>query len=547
MKEKAQSRAEIRRQLLYNTQNKENIKTYHQKLLEAMAEESKEFSDDALKAILVENQTLKAQNAYLKNQMESQEIIFSITKVHEALKSRYFRMNELVCNPGLDHLALQILGFLDAKSLANCRVVSKSWKICIDSSRIWWLKRLHHIMEEIIDFCLNDFSEFLFVIDYFMKSSLDKLQRFVELLQDIYDQGGLRLGRLSPLHLAAEAGNLEFLNLMLETSIQFDLRDGFYNWTPLYFACQAGQTEVVKFFYQHSIDKSVDFKSRWTDERTPLHCACKNGHLETVEFLLQIAEEKGINVNAVDERLCTPFNYACASGNHQLVECLFQSKMDFDVNASDIDGRTALHKVCRSRCPEENQRKKGERLRLINVYQCVGNCTDTRLFELFIKYSDKVNFNALESNGYNALHIVCENGCLEKIRLLFQNVNKIGINVNAINDQGLTPLHTACVMDNEKHLANICDEDCPEVLETILKYSDSTGINLNATGEYGRTLLHLLCLIGCAPKVRKFIEYGLPRGLNVQAEDRYFQTPRQYTMKHRRWSIAQVLDDFNVQ
>ena len=146
--------------------------------LEVMAEESKEGKEisDALKTILAENQALKAQNAYLKNQMESEEIVTAITKVHEALKSCYFRMDELVCNPGLDHLALQILAYLDAKSLANCRVVSKSWKICIDSSRIWWLKRLHHIMEEIIDFCLSDFSEFLFVIEHFMKSSLDKLQ-----------------------------------------------------------------------------------------------------------------------------------------------------------------------------------------------------------------------------------------------------------------------------------------------------------------------------------------------------------------------------------
>ena len=70
---------------------------------------------------------------------------------------------------------------------------------------------------------------------------------------------------------------------------------------------------------------------------------------------------------------------------------------------------------------------------------------------------------------------------------------------------------------------------------------------MNATGEHGRTLLHLLCLIGCAPKVKKFIEYGLPRGLDVNAGDLYGQTPRQYTMKHRRKSIIQILDDFNIQ
>ena len=523
----------------------------HQKL-ESFARESQEgqkFSE-VVRALILENQALKAQNTHLKQQLKSQDIMTSINKVHEALKSRYFQMDQLVCNPGLEHLALMIFSYVDVKSLAQCRAVSKSWTDCIDSSRLWWTKRLHYLIQENLNPFLTEFPTFWDVFEHFNNANTAKLRKFVELFQGICDEGGLRLGHLSPLHLAADEGHLEFLTLILETPIDFELRDRYNNWTPLYFACQAGQTEVVKFLYQHSVEKKINFQSRWFDERTPLHCACKEGHLETVKFLLEIAEEKGINVKAVDERLCTPFNYACMSGNPQLVELLFQSSLNFDINATDIDGRTALHKVCRSRLPEENPRKFNLK-RLINVYQCIGTCTDTRLLELFIKYSHKVNFNALEQNANNALHIVCENGCLAKIKLLFQNARKIGIDVNALNDEEMTPLHVACVMDNEKHLANVCDEDCPAVIEAILKYSENTGIDLNTPldrhmGNSERSLLHLLCLIGCAPKVRKFLELGIPLGLNTNAEDHYFQTPRQYALKHRRMSIAQVLDDFYI-
>ena len=44
-----------------------------------------------------------------------------------ALKPRYVRMDELVCNRGLDHLALKIFRHLDRSDLVSCLQVSKAW------------------------------------------------------------------------------------------------------------------------------------------------------------------------------------------------------------------------------------------------------------------------------------------------------------------------------------------------------------------------------------------------------------------------------------
>ena len=64
------------------------------------------------------------------------QIIEAIENLHQALKPRYVRLDDLVQNRGLQHLALKIFRKLDYKSLANCRLVSKDWKEFIDSDTV---------------------------------------------------------------------------------------------------------------------------------------------------------------------------------------------------------------------------------------------------------------------------------------------------------------------------------------------------------------------------------------------------------------------------
>ena len=62
--------------------------------------------------------------------------------IHGDLRTRYVRLDELVHNPGLEHIALHIFKYLDPKSVGQCRAVSKGWKSFIDNDKFWWMQIL---------------------------------------------------------------------------------------------------------------------------------------------------------------------------------------------------------------------------------------------------------------------------------------------------------------------------------------------------------------------------------------------------------------------
>ena len=63
-------------------------------------------------------------------------------QIHDDLRPRYVKLDELVTNPGLEHIALHIFKYLDPKSVGQCRAVSKGWKSLIDNDKFWWMQIL---------------------------------------------------------------------------------------------------------------------------------------------------------------------------------------------------------------------------------------------------------------------------------------------------------------------------------------------------------------------------------------------------------------------
>ena len=52
------------------------------------------------------------------------------------------KMDILIDNEGLSHIALDIFTCLDPSSLAQARLVCKSWCLLITRSRVWWTSKL---------------------------------------------------------------------------------------------------------------------------------------------------------------------------------------------------------------------------------------------------------------------------------------------------------------------------------------------------------------------------------------------------------------------
>jgi ankyrin repeat protein len=141
----------------------------------------------------------------------------------------------------------------------------------------------------------------------------------------------------SPLHIAAEKGHSEVLNLLLSmksaTKRIFDGNVG-KKFTPLHLAAAKGHTTCVVLLLQKMKPK-IDV----TDHHgmTPLHHAAIQGHFDVAEKLL----EATANVDARDRTQMTPMHYAAKKGHVLLLKLLIEKKGD--VNALNVKKMSPLH------------------------------------------------------------------------------------------------------------------------------------------------------------------------------------------------------------
>ena len=248
-------------------------------------------------------------------------------------KQEYIRLDELVCNPGLEHVALQIFKNLDRKSLGSCRSVSKGWKACIDNDKHWWQS------------LILDYKSFM-IKKVHKRYSNDQLEEFIEAMQYIHDNESLKNLELfatfmtdycqnvkanldtndfnSPLHYAADRNRIDILQIIarspmkkmnLENWNQFTRPDWRYREGNLLSdAIVKNQIDVVEFYMNLKGDKKVDF-----EKDSLFHKACYSTNHQVVELFLERAEDLKIDLNARNSVGWTPKMYAI---NKKVMELL---------------------------------------------------------------------------------------------------------------------------------------------------------------------------------------------------------------------------------
>jgi ankyrin repeat protein len=133
---------------------------------------------------------------------------------------------------------------------------------------------------------------------------------------------------LTPLHVAAERGNVGAVRHLLESGARPDVTDE-YTVTPLHRTSDARIVELL-------LEAGAPLDAPDRDGATPLHRAVGRGRSEVAERLL--AEGASVLVSDRDGR--TPLHWAAAGGRALLLEKLLDEGAD--AHAADGDGMRAL-------------------------------------------------------------------------------------------------------------------------------------------------------------------------------------------------------------
>jgi ankyrin repeat protein len=117
----------------------------------------------------------------------------------------------------------------------------------------------------------------------------------------------------SALDLAAEAGNLQIINLLLEAGADVDYSQ---ESSPLHMAVKSGHVDVVK----HLIEAGANLEIEADDGITPLMEAVERGELEIIRLLV----EAGADFQATDRYGKSVFQQAAQAGQEEVLEYLCQ-------------------------------------------------------------------------------------------------------------------------------------------------------------------------------------------------------------------------------
>lgn len=218
--------------------------------------------------------------------------------------------------------------------------------------------------------------------------------------------------RLNELHSAAEAGDTDIVQLLLEcgVGVNSEVPSG---GTALHVAAREGNLDTVKLLVKHNIIMDKLFEGRGT----ALHTAAEEGHLDVVEFLL----DNGADVEA-----------RSVGGETALAKAIHQGQLDIvrlllDHGAAQLvrveDNLTALHEASMAEDPDI--------VRLLIAYGAdmdavddegrsalyfAAQCGETEIVRVLLESGAKVNINE-STPGPRPLPIAAANGHFEAVRL----------------------------------------------------------------------------------------------------------------------------------
>ena len=381
-------------------------------------------------------------------------------------------MEALFENPGLSHVGLQILEYLDPETLANCRLVNWTWCNLITEERFWAVARLDLLKVKALYAGLETTNATKWMFwSLIVKNAKEKQSK--RILRKLFDFLNHQLNLTNGINInqmeLCEApwigmeqllinGEIEFTRQILQwlkemtlfQSIRVDV-DTFINTSELglCLSVELGLGQLTKLLLSDPLKDNINVNQSYivpyivtasaldpkttvstkgkvieallqTPElnvndvnskgETALHLATKIGDIETMSKLLA---RNDINVNAQDDKLATPLHFACVGKIESMKELLKSDKID--VNARDANGMTPLHRVCLLSHEKTKLLLKHKRID-VNATTTIDGIT-----------------------GTTPLHLVFRNLAHVPDKLSKALLKAKGIDVNAVDGEGMTP------------------------------------------------------------------------------------------------------------
>lgn len=314
---------------------------------------------------------------------------------------------------------------------------------------------------------------------------------------------------------AVAYGRGDAVSILIKAGADLESKDK-WGWTPLHIAAFGDLAEVAAILTKAGAKlEAVD-----ADGLSPLMLAAKYGRPKAVEALLHA----GANVNAVGPDGQTPLllsavqlwpDASCKTPEEQeqydfysVAERLLAAGAK--VNARDARGRTALHVACDQGAPA------GPPMPPVPYFVPLREPPAARdLVGLLLKHG--ANVNAVDRNGMTPLHLAASRGLPEQAKLLLD----AGANIDARDMRGFTPLLTAagrgyCWVPLSTGRGVVSHAD-------VVKVLIEGGADVNCRDPYGCTPLHRACVQDPPEVVRLLLEAGAdPRAVDGEGK-----TPRQ--------------------
>jgi ankyrin repeat protein len=278
---------------------------------------------------------------------------------------------------------------------------------------------------------------------------------------------------------AAKTGNISLMKYLVKKGISYKNKNT-NGGNAMIFASKGTRNktnslDVFQYLEQLGISPNVVTKKGVT----PLHViAYKGKDLSIFNYFIS----KGVNLNQADEHGNTVFLNAVRSNDLSIIEFL-ASKIE-DINVSNKEGVSPLLIAVQRNTPEvvtfllskganiHVKDKKGHRLNYYLLKSYSPQKSDAFKRKVTLLSQQGIDFTKAQDNGDTLYHLALDYGDIA----LLKWVHSLGIDINAKNTLGLTPLQKAAMTAKDAK---------------ILKYLLSIGADKTIKTSFDETVYHL--------------------------------------------------------